>query len=413
MSGTEVVVVGAGLAGLTCATTLEAAGVSVRVLEASDAVGGRVRTDEVDGFLLDRGFQVLNPAYPMLKELVDLDALDLQPFIHAVGCRSPRHDDLVILADIRREPQLIPQTFSSGKVHPATIAALVRWWSPAMGKDWSLYDPEDVTRAEAMDRIGLVGPLRKVVDGFLAGVLLEDDGSTSNAFTLLMAKMFLQGTPSLPARGMQRLPEQLAAGLRTQVELNTPVESVSAGQVRTAGGETIDASLVVLATDPQTAERFTGRPAPEAKGVTTHWYAVEEAPTEHKVIVLDQCDREVGPVANSAVVTTAAPSYAPEGRHLVQASTLLRPGQDPVSDADVLTHLSEMYATGTSGWELLRRDDIPYALPAQPAPFRDRGDMEVEPGLIVAGDHMDTGSIQGAMVSGKRAAEGWLQRQSS
>src|SRR5699024_8128925 len=133
MSGPEVVIVGAGLAGLTCALTLEAEGVPVRVLEASDAVGGRVRTDEVDGSLLDRGFQVLNPAYPMLRtDLVDLDALDLKPFKNAVAIRSPRHADFVVLADVRREPALIAQTFASGKLHPASIAALARWYGPSL-----------------------------------------------------------------------------------------------------------------------------------------------------------------------------------------------------------------------------------------------------------------------------------------
>lgn len=410
MSGAEVVVVGAGLAGLTCALTLEEAGVPVRVLEASDAVGGRVRTDEVDGFLLDRGFQVLNPAYPTLRSLVDLEALDLQPFTNAVACRSPRREELVILADVRREPQLIRQTFASGKLHPSSIGALVRWSSPALRKDWSLYDPDDVTRAEAMDRAGLVGPLRKVVDGFLSGVLLEDDGSTSNAFALLLARTFLRGSSAVPGGGMQRLPEQLAAGLRSPVELGTPVESVSAGRVRTAGGESIEAELVVVATDPQTAGELTGRPAPQGKGVTTHWYAVDEPPTDLDVIVLDQCDREVGPVLNSVVMSNAAPGYAPEGRHLVQASSLLRWGQDPVGDADVQSHLAELYATDTAGWELLRRDDIPYALPHQPAPFTGRARLEVEPGLILAGDHMDTGSLEGAMASGQRAAQGWLRR---
>lgn len=412
MSGSEVVIVGAGLAGLTCALTLEAEGVTVRVLEASDAVGGRVRTDEVDGFLLDRGFQVLNPGYPMLQsDLVDLDALDLQPFTNAVACRSPRHGDLVTLADVRREPQLIAQTFASGKLHPASIAALARWYAPSLREDFVPKGEHDMTRAEAMDRVGLTGPLRKVVDGFLAGVLLEDDGSTSNAFSLMLARSFLRGTASLPSGGMQRLPDQLAAGLRSPVELGTPVESVSGGQLRTAGGETIDADLVVVATDPVTAQSLTGRPVPEGKGVTTHWFAADEPPTDVSMIVIDQCDRDVGPVVTSAVLSNVAPSYAPEGRHLVAASSLLSSVSSPVSEEDVRQHLGQMYAAHATGWELLRRDDIPYALPVQPAPFMDREDLEVEPGLILAGDHVDTASIQGAMVSGRRAAEGWLARQ--
>ena len=412
MSGPEVVIVGAGLAGLTCALTLEAEGVPVRVLEASDAVGGRVRTDEVDGFLLDRGFQVLNPAYPMLQtDLVDLDALDLKPFKNAVAVRSPRHDDFVVLADVRREPTLIPQTFASGKLHPASIAALARWYGPSLLEGFTPHTEGDLTRAEAMDRAGLTGPLRKVVDGFLAGVLLEDDGSSSNEYTLALVRHFLRGTASLPSGGMQRLPEQLAAGLRTPVELNTPVESVSGGRVVTAGGETIEAGLVVVATDPQSAERLTGRKVPEGKGVTTHWFAVDEAPTPRPKIIIDQCERPVAPVVSTAVVSNVAPTYAPEGKHLIQASSLLRPGAEPVSDADVRQHVGQIYATDAGGWELLRRDDIPYALPVQPVPFVERWDLEVEPGLILAGDHVDTASIEGAMESGRRAAEGWLHRQ--
>ena len=410
MSAAEVVVVGAGLAGLTCALTLEEAGVPVRVLEASDAVGGKVRTDQVDGFLLDRGFQLLNPAYPMIQAMVDVDALDLQPFTNAVACRSPRHGEPVVLADVRREPQLIRQTFASGKLHPASLAALARWYAPGLREDYIVTGEDDVPVSEALDRAGLGGPLRRVVDGFLAGVLLEDEGRTSNAFALLLARKFLKGTASLPAQGMQQLPEQLAARLSTPVELNTPVEHVTGGTVRTAAGETIDAQLVVVATDALTSEQLTGRTAPQGKGVTTHWFAMDEAPSDLSTIILDQCEREVGPVVTSAVISNIAPSYAPVGRHLVQASSLLRSGAEPVSDADVLTHLSDIYATDTSGWQLLRRDDIPYALPEQPAPFTNRSALEVEPGLILAGDHMDTGSLQGAMVSGRRAADGWLAR---
>ena len=410
MSAAEVVVVGAGLAGLTCALTLEQARVTVRVLEASDAVGGKVRTDQVDGFLLDRGFQLLNPAYPMIQAMVDIEALDLQPFTNAVACRSPRHGAPVILADVRREPQLIRQTFASGKLHPASLAALARWYAPGLREDYIVTGEDDVPVAEALDRAGLRGPLRHVVDGFLAGVLLEDEGRTSNAFALLLARKFLKGTASLPAQGMQQLPEQLAARLSTPVELNTPVEHVTGGTVRTAAGETIDAQLVVVATDALTSEQLTGRTAPQGKGVTTHWFAMDEAPSDLSTIILDQCEREVGPVVTSAVISNIAPSYAPVGRHLVQASSLLRSGAEPVSDADVLTHLSDIYATDTSGWQLLRRDDIPYALPEQPAPFTNRSALEVESGLILAGDHVDTGSLQGAMVSGRRAADGWLSR---
>lgn len=405
----DVVIVGAGLSGLSCAVTLQEAGIPARVLEAGDAVGGRVRTDEVDGFLLDRGFQLLNPAYPMVRTLIDTDALDLHPFSAGLACRSDRTGELLTLADPVREPQLLPATLRSGKVHPASLGALARWFAPALREEWVLGGSDDVTRKESMDRAGLHGPLRHVVDTFLAGVLLEDDGSTSAAFTLLLARAFVSGRPSLPARGMQQLPEQLACLLHRPVELDTPVASVGPGSVTTAGGEEIACDLVVVATDPTTAEQLTGRPSPAGKGVTTHWFAVDEAPVDHTLLLIDQ--RKVqGPVLNTCVMSNAAPGYAPEGQHLVQASSLWRDGQEPAGDGDVVADLAELYGVDTSSWRLLRRDDIRYALPVQPAPFTEREDMEVAPGLVVCGDHTDTASINGAIVSGRRAAQGWIDR---
>lgn len=411
----EVVIVGAGLAGLTCALALQAEGVDVRVLEAGDGVGGRVRTDEVHGFLLDRGFQLLNPSYRMVGSLVDLDALDLQTFTAGLAVRSSRHSELLVLADPVREPQLIAQTLRSGKLHPASLGALARWVAPAANPDALIRgDKEDQPRRESMDDIGLLGPLRRLIDTFLAGMTLEDDGSTSTAFTRLLVRSLMKGTPGVPAQGMQALPEQLAARLARPVELNTRVVQVSPGprpSVHTQAGEQVEAELVVVATDPGSYGELTGQEPRPGKGVTTHWFATDQAPTDLSLLVIDQ-SRESGPVLNTAVLSNVAPNYAPAGQHLVQTSSLLPSSGTPPTDEEVLAHAAKIYGAKVETWSLLRRDDIGYALPAQPAPFIARHSMMVADGVIAAGDHRDTASIQGAMTSGRRAAEGFLQRRS-
>ena len=86
---TDVAIVGAGLAGLTCAQDLTRAGLQCTVVEATDGVGGRVRTDAVDGFLLDRGFQILLSAYPQVKQRLDTAALDIGDFEPGALVRTP------------------------------------------------------------------------------------------------------------------------------------------------------------------------------------------------------------------------------------------------------------------------------------------------------------------------------------
>ena len=215
----EVLVIGAGIAGLQCARELQAAGRDVQVWEAADDVGGRIRTEQVDGFLVDRGFQVLNPAYPAVRRWVDIRALDLQPFGAGLGVR--RDDGLKVLAHPLREPRLIARTFGSGLVQPREVAALLRWAAPAVVRSWGDYDgggrlavgDRDVTLRQALDDARLSGELRRAVDRFFAGVLLEDDGGTSNDFARLLLRTFALGVPGLPRLGMQALPRQLAASL--------------------------------------------------------------------------------------------------------------------------------------------------------------------------------------------------------
>jgi glycine/D-amino acid oxidase-like deaminating enzyme len=408
----DVVVVGAGLAGLRCAQALSDAGRDVVVLEASDRVGGRIRTDRVDGFLVDHGFQLLNPAYPAVRRWVDVDALGLQPFGAGVAARTEHA--LEVLGHPLRSPGLVPRTLRSAGRRPGEVAAVARWAVPLArprpGRSLSevLERRADLDRRTALDRAGVDGFLRRVVDRFFAGVLLEDDGSTADRFALLLTWMFARGVPALPREGMAALPAQLAAGLGDRVRLDQQAHRVSGTSIETDDG-TWTADHVVVATGAPEAAALTGIDVPATKGVATVWWSAPDAP-DADLLHVDARANPTGPLVNAAVVSRAAPSYAPPGRHLVQGSALLGPGRD-TDETSMRRHAGELLGSDSSGWEVVARHDVPHALPAQPVPYS--AARPVRHGdLLVCGDHRDTGSIQGALVSGQRAAAAVLEGRS-
>ena len=402
----DVVVVGAGLAGLRCAQVLAGAGRDVVVLEADDRVGGRIRTDRIDGFLVDRGFQLLNPAYPAVRRWVDVDALGLQPFGAGVAART--ETGLDVLGHPLRNPALIPSTLRVTGRRLQEVAALARWAAPLLrprpGRELVdvLERRADVDRRTALDRAGVDGLLRRVVDRFFAGVLLEDDGSTADRFALLLTWMFVRGVPALPRDGMAALPAQLAAPLGDRIRLGQAVRRVTGTSVETDDG-TWAAGHVVVATGAPEAAGLTGVPVPATKGVVTVWWATPDAP-DTDLLHVDARATPTGPLVNTAVVSRAAPSYAPPGRNLVQGSALSQDGGDT---DEMRRHAGDLLGVDPAGWEVVARHEVPHALPAQPVPFSTTRPVR-HGDVVVCGDHRDTGSIQGALVSGQRAAEALL-----
>lgn len=404
----DVVVIGAGLAGLRCAAELEAAGVEVALLEASDGVGGRVRTDRVDDFLCDRGFQLLNPAYPAVKRYVDVPALGLQGFEAGVAVRRP--DGLTLLGDPRRAPRLVGSTLTSGMARPKELAGLGRFLGPALAAPQKALRGEDEPLGESLDRAGVDGPLRRdVLEPFLAGVLADSSVTASANLVRMLVRSFVLGTPGLPARGMQALPDQLAARLATPPRLGVRATALTPA----ADGVTVETSAgawraraVVVAVSPDQVEALVPGLAPPTRGLATWWFAADEAPFDRALLTLD-ARAERGPAQHAAVVSKAAPSYAPQGRHLVEATVVLDRAPD-ATEADVRRQLGELWDTDAGAWELLVRHDIPHALPYQPAPLVPRQQPRVGDHTYLAGDHRDTASIQGALVSGTRIAKAVL-----
>jgi phytoene dehydrogenase-like protein len=408
----DAIVIGAGLAGLRCAVRLAEAGRDVVVLEAQDGVGGRERTDPVDGFLLDRGFHVLNPAYPAVKRWVDVEPLRMRPF--PVGVRVRRETGPVELTHPLRHRAGLLATLRSGVVAPRDAVALARWITPALMRPRAVIAGPDRSLREAWDRVGLRGPLRyEVLEPFLAGVIADDAGDTSDAFVRLLVRMFALGSPGVPEAGIGALPAQLARGavdagavvrLRMRV---TGVRSTAGGvEVDVAGADPLRARAVVVAVGPEAVSELTALPRPATKGLQTWWFAADAAPTASAMLAVD--GRRRGPIVNTVVMSNAAPSYAPPDRHLIEATCLLPVGAGAAQEGDVRRQLAEIWGAETADWQVLRRDDIPHALPAQPAPLRVVSPARVGEGVYVAGDHRDTASIQGALVSGDRVGRAVL-----
>jgi phytoene dehydrogenase-like protein len=399
----DVVIIGGGAAGLAAARCLTAAGAEVLLIEAADRLGGRIATDRVDGFLLDRGFQVVNTAYPALPDFVDLSSLDLRFFDHAVviGDERGRH----LLADPRRRPGL---PGPGGLPVPAAGLARLAWLSLRLGYSSarSLRAEPEVTAADYLAARLDERTVRTLVEPFLTGVFGHDPLLTSSRVLVMIWRAFVRGRIGVPATGMQRLAEALARPLPPgRVRLNTPVTAVDGRRVQTADG-TVQARAVIVATDPAAAARLVpGLPEPGQRVLVTTYHAADEPPASRPVLLLDGTGRTG--IANSIVLTLAAPSYAPPGRHLIATTATAEAGLD---EPAVRRHLAALYGWPTGGWDHIATVRADPGLVAAPPPQGGlRKPVRLSGTLFVAGDHRDTPSLQGALVSGRRAARAVLR----
>jgi phytoene dehydrogenase-like protein len=412
VTSAPVAVVGAGLAGLTCARRLTAAGVPVTVLEASDGVGGRVRTDVVDGFLLDRGFQVLLTAYPEARRTLDLAALELRPFYPGalVHIRGRFHR----AADPWRHPLDAMGALFSPLGTFADKAHLTALRHHVTAGHWEdLERRPETTTLEALRRARISSTMiDRFFRPFLGGVLAGRELSASSRMFEFVFRAFSVGDVCLPAHGMGAIPGQLAAALPAgTVRLGARVERLESGSVVLAGGEVVEAAAVVVATEAPEAGRLGGlERVPGGRAMTCLYFAAERSPVDEPILLLD--GDGAGPVNNVAVPSGVVRGYAPAGAALVSATVLGSPSPDDATlEAAVRAHLARWFGAAVRRWRHLRTYRIPFAQPEQAPPALTpwRRDVRARPGLYVCGDHRDNASIDGALTSGRRAAEAVLE----
>jgi phytoene dehydrogenase-like protein len=408
----DVVVVGAGLAGLACSLHLSEAGMPVRLLEASDGVGGRVRTDLVSGFRMDRGFQVLLTAYPETQRALDYTALDLRPF--RPGALVRHGGRFHELSDPWRRPSRLVGTFLSDVGTFADRLRMARYRARTRAGSLSaLFGRPETT---ALGRLRGEGFSESMIDAFFrpffGGVLLDRGLSASSRMLDFVFRMMAEGQVALPADGMGAIPDQMARRLPPgTVRLGTRVASLSPREVRLESGETVTAGAVVVATEGPEAARLTGQlAAPVSRSVTALYFAADRAPIAEPILILDGDGR--GPVNNLCFPSQVAPSYAPASATLVSASVLEGPEDPSALESAVRAQLTKWFGAEVSRWRLLRTYRIPHAQPDQTPPALEPVERPVEltGGLFVCGDHRDTASLHGALVSGRRAAEAVKRR---
>jgi len=403
-SQSQVLVVGAGLAGLSCARHLHQAGVDVHLLEASDAVGGRIRTDRVDGFLLDRGFQVLLTAYDELPRQMQLERLDLRHF--GSGSLVWNGRGLQRLSDPWRDPlsALASLKADVGSLGDKLKVAALRRRLLSEPAEASFRGPDRST----LEELQAHGFSRDFIDGFfrpfLGGVFLERELETSARLFRYYFRCFAAGDAAVPAEGMQRLPELLAEGLEGRIALNHGVAAVESGGVTLEDGRRLTAQQVVLAVDGPAAGRLLGEEPPAYKTALTAYFAADEAPVGEPLLVLD--GEGTGPANHVAVMSLVSPGYAPPGRHLVSVSGVGRTtGDVEAFRRDAVPQMRRWFGPTVDGWRHLRSYLVPHALPRHPPGSLDREAPSRPPGLWVAGDYTEFGAIQGALLSGRRTAE--------
>ena len=378
---TEVLVVGAGLAGLNAAIYLEAAGVDVTVIESSDRVGGRVASDVIDGFICDRGFQLINAQYPALQELNVLKELDFieAPRVIEVSLGSRRH----VIGDPRQVPWTALDK-ATGTI-PEKIA-LLRFIAGRPKPGESI--------GQALRSTGTC--YERVLRPFLHGVFLTDPDNVEATYGHSIIKSFVNGKPGVPRNGVGELPKALAKRV-SKIVYNTRVDGIDQTSVHTNNG-TYTANKILIATDATTATQLLGlTEVPRMAGCITWYHAVSQNPSGNGRLIVDGQRR--GPIINSVVMSDISSSYAPVNQHLISTTTDLN-----VTESDVRRHLAIMWGTSTHEWQFIAKYEIPAALPIHNVGRALSQSMKINDHHFVAGDHRTVPSQQGALFSGRLAA---------
>ena len=409
-----VLIIGGGLAGLTCAKVLHENGVEFQLIEAAESVGGRLKTSVTpEGFRLDHGFQVLLDNYPAVRRHIDLAALQGGYF----------HSGAILMNGAARSIVRHPLRHPEG-ICEAAIGKYATWQDKLLlGKlvaELVVASPEkllhqDRLRLSTMEFLAKRGFSKFIIESFFrpffGGVLLDNDLATSASLFQYYLQKFISGKTLVPAGGICKIPLQLASKIPpANIRLHSTVTQLKNRTIHLQDGEKLTGSHIVIATSAPVAAQLLARtPPPPPRRVSVCYFASDEPLYPEKLLVLPAGKNRF--VRHFAQVTNVTPSLAPAGRHLLSATILHRNAH---SDAALFqssqNEIAEMFPHAARLLQPLQVIDVPYAVPAQPPRFTlQRTIATTPPHIWIAGDHTLHGSIQGAMESGERAAHSVLR----
>jgi phytoene dehydrogenase-like protein len=404
----DVIIVGAGLAGLCCARRLQEKGISFQILEASDGIGGRVRTDHLDGFLLDRGFQVLLEGYPEAQRVLDYPALNLKSFDPGVliwfAGRLNRFIDPWRKTGEWRAAYDSPVGSLADKLRMARLRQRLK----AASIENIFSRPEKSTIAALKSAGFSAVMIQHFFEPFFGGIMLDRDLHASSRMFEFVFSTMAKSKVSVPAQGMGAIPAQLASKFPDgAIRLNAHVDSLLSNTLALGETEKITPRAVVVAADGPSAAKLLGEiPLAGSRSVSCFYYATDTPPTTEPILLL--AGTRGGTVNNLCVMNAVAPAYAPSGQFLISVSVL---GDFPLTDEQlggfIIADLKGWFGPAVRSWRFLRSYRIPHAQPAQLPGALDPPErpVRIRPGVYVCGDHRDNASINGAMVSGRRAAD--------
>ncbi len=404
--GGEVVIVGAGLAGLSCAAQLEKLKIKYTILEAGTRIGGRATSDNVDGYTVDIGFQVYAESYPEGRRLLDYNQLEFQSFYSGIYVQNgPDRADRKLISDPRRYPDAISELIRQRLVTTSDL-----WTLLSVGS--KLIYPSGRRRVKEERLADLLGAVEDttfvgdVLVPFLQAVFLEDVLDTKLDTALFVLKSFLTGNVSVPLRGMSAISEQIARRLSGEIRLNSRVLSISEKKVTLEDGTSISGDAVIVATDASSANSLLGWPPSQpGRSVGYFYFRAEERPLDHAAVFTP--GTRFGPILTVATISDVAPSYSPDNSHLISVSCT-------ANSADNLHHLPteavyrellELFGPSVAEWEEVAAGVIPNALPTEfGSSLLTTPDPKLGASIFVCGDYTETPSINGALYSGRRAA---------